>query len=243
MLGFLVNYINEGQLAFLMEKGPSHIAIILDGNRRYATKHKLELYKGHEIGAKKVEQLLDWCYELGVKELTLYSFSTENFNRNKREVGFLMGLFRKQLEKLKNDKRLDKDKIKVVFIGRLGLFPKDIQEEMKEIMENTKAHDNLKVNFAMGYGSKQEIVDAVNKLLKKGVKEVDEKDFENELYLKSKPDLLIRPGGELRVSNFLLWQCCYSELIFLRRLWPEFTKKDLIKCIEEYKRRKRRFGR
>src|SRR3989338_4857714 len=152
-----------------MEKGPSHIAIILDGNRRYAKKHKLELWKGHEIGAKKVEQLLDWCYELGVKELTLYSFSTENFNRNKREVGFLMGLFRKQLEKLKNDKRLDKDKIKVVFIGRLGLFPKDIQEEMKEIMENTKAHDNLKVNFAMGYGSRQEIVDAVNNLLGKGV--------------------------------------------------------------------------
>ena len=225
-----------------MENGPSHIAIILDGNRRYAMKHKLELYKGHEIGAKKVEQLLDWCYELGVKELTLYSFSTENFNRNEREIGFLVGLFRNQLKRLINDKRLDKNKIRVNFIGRLGLFPKDIQAEMKEIMEKTKAYNNFKVNFAMGYGSRQEIVDAVNKLLAKKVNNVDENSFEDYLYLKSKPDLLIRPGGELRISNFLLWQMAYTELYFTKKLWPEFTKKDLVNAIESYNKRKRRFG-
>ena len=225
-----------------MENGPSHIAIILDGNRRYAMKHKLELYKGHEIGAKKVEQLLDWCYELGVKELTLYSFSTENFNRNEREVGFLMGLFRNQLKRLINDKRLDKNKIRVNFIGRLALFPKDIQDEMEDIMKKTKKYDKFTVNFAMGYGSKQEIVDAVNKLLSKKANNVDENSFEDYLYLKSKPDLLIRPGGELRVSNFLLWQMAYTELYFTERLWPEFTREDLVKAIEDYKKRERRFG-
>ena len=225
-----------------MENGPSHIAIILDGNRRYAMKHKLELYKGHEIGAKKVEQLLDWCYELGVKELTLYSFSTENFNRNEREVGFLMGLFRNQLKRLINDKRLDKNKIRVNFIGRLALFPKDIQDEMEDIMKKTKKYDKFTVNFAMGYGSKQEIVDAVNKLLSKKANNVDENSFEDYLYLKSKPDLLIRPGGELRISNFLLWQMAYTELYFTKKLWPEFTKKDLVNAIESYNKRERRFG-
>ncbi len=221
---------------------PKHIAIILDGNRRFSRKHKLVLWKGHELGAKKVEELLDWCYELGVKELTLYSFSTENFNRNEREVGFLMNLFKNQLKRLRDDKRLDKNEIRVNFIGRLALFPKDIQDEMEDIMEKTKKYDKFTVNFAMGYGSRQEIVDAVNKLLKKGIKEVGEKEFENYLYLKDAPDLLIRPGGELRVSNFLLWQMAYTELYFTERLWPEFTKKDLIKAIEDFKCRERRFG-
>lgn len=221
---------------------PHHIALVLDGNRRFSRKHKLVLWKGHELGAKKVEELLDWCYELGVKELTLYSFSTENFNRNEREICFLMNLFKNQLKRLRDDKRLDKDKINVNFIGRLALFPKDIQDEMEDIMEKTKKYDKFTVNFAMGYGSRQEIVDAVNKLLKKGIKEVSEKEFENCLYLKDAPDLLIRPGGELRVSNFLLWQMAYTELYFTERLWPEFTKKDLIKAIESYKKRERRFG-
>lgn len=225
-----------------MKKGPFHIAIILDGNRRYAQKHKMELWKGHELGAKKVEDLMDWCNELGVKELTLYSFSTENFNRSGKEVGFLMELFRKQINKLKNDKRLDKNKIRVNFIGRLSLFPKDIQKEMKELMERTRRNDKFIVNFAMGYGGKQEIVDAVNKLLSKGVKEIDENGFENYLYLKDKPDLLIRPGGELRISNFLLWQMAYTELYFTDKLWPEFTKKDLAKAVGDYKKRERRFG-
>lgn|SRR3989338_3464078 len=225
-----------------MKKGPLHIAIILDGNRRYAQKHKLALWKGHELGAKKVEDLMDWCNELGVKELTLYSFSTENFNRSKNEIDYLMNLFRKQISKLKKDKRLDKNKIRVNFIGRLSLFPKNIQKEMRELMEKTRKNNGFIVNFAMGYGGRQEIVDAVNKLLSKGVKEIDEKGFEDYLCLKDKPDLLIRPGGEMRISNFLLWQMAYTEFYFTDKLWPEFTKKDLVMAVEDYKKRERRFG-
>src|SRR3989338_1141987 len=203
-----------------MKKGPLHIAIILDGNRRYAQKHKLALWKGHELGAKKVEDLMDWWNELGVKELTLYSFSTENFNRSKNEIDYLMNLFRKQISKLKKNK----------------------QKEMRELMEKTRKNNGFIVNFAMGYGGRQEIVDAVNKLLSKGVKEIDEKGFEDYLCLKDKPDLLIRPGGEMRISNFLLWQMAYTEFYFTDKLWPEFTKKDLVMAVEDYKKRERRFG-
>ncbi|MBS3097978.1 di-trans,poly-cis-decaprenylcistransferase [Candidatus Woesearchaeota archaeon] len=223
-------------------KNPKHIAIILDGNRRFARKKKLNKWQGHEAGGRKIKDLLKWCQEVGVKELTLYTFSTENFNRDKKEVGFLMNLFRKQIKKLKDDPRIDKNKIKVRFIGRLSLFPKDLQKEMEEVMKKTSRYGRFKLNFAMGYGGRQEIVDAVNKLLRKGVRKANEKTLGGNLYMADEPDLLIRPGGELRISNFLLWQMAYSEFYFTDKLWPEFTKKDLVKAIEEYKRRKRRFG-
>lgn len=238
---FLVRYLNKVKFAFSM-KNPKHIAIILDGNRRFARKKKLNKWQGHEAGGRKIKDLLKWCQEVGVKELTLYTFSTENFNRDKKEVGFLMNLFRKQIKKLKDDPRIDKNKIKVRFIGRLSLFPKDLQKEMEEVMKKTSRYGRFKLNFAMGYGGRQEIVDAVNKLLRKGVRKANEKTLGGNLYMADEPDLLIRPGGELRISNFLLWQMAYSEFYFTDKLWPEFTKKDLVKAIEEYKRRKRRFG-
>jgi len=224
------------------------VAIVLDGNRRYSKKLGLKLFQGHDYGAKKVEKLFDWCMELGIKELTLYSFSVENFNRSKEEVNFLMNLFRKHFKKLMKDERIEKDKIKINFIGRLDLFPKDIEEQMHEIMEKTRDYDNFTVNFALGYGGRQEIVDATKKIIEKinnkelKIEDIDENTFSNNLYLNSEPDIFIRPGGEKRISNFLLWQASYSELVFLEKLWPEFTKEDLLWCIEEFKKRERRFG-
>ncbi len=231
-----------------MENGPKHIAIILDGNRRYAKKLGFDAWKGHAHGAKKIEELIEWCRDLGIEELTLYAFSSENFNRAEREINYLMGLFRENIEKIKDDKSLKESDLRVNFIGRLRLFPTDIQEDMEEIMEKTEGNKKFKVNFAMAYGGRQEIVDAARKLIKKvedkelKTEDIDEEIFSKNLYLDSDPDIMIRPGGEKRISNFLLFQGAYSELIFLKKLWPEFTKEDLVGCIEEYKKRERRFG-
>jgi len=230
-----------------MANNPKHIAIILDGNRRYGEKIGNRL-KGHIHGLKKVEELLKWCRDLGIKELTLYAFSTENFNRSEKEVRYIMNLFRRYIKRLKNDKNLQKNKLKINFIGRLGLFPKDIQKEMEEVMEKTKGNDSFKVNFAMGYGGRSEIIDATKRLIedfkdnKIKIEYINEELFSNYLYLKNDPDILIRPGGEKRISNFLLWQSSYTELFFIDKLWPEFTKNDLVEIIDEFKKRERRFG-
>ncbi len=227
---------------------PRHIALVVDGNRRYAKKLGLNVWKGHEFGAKKIEELLEWCKDLGIEELTLYVFSSENFNRAEKEIRYVMNLFRDRIKKIRGDKRLTDSGLRIDFIGRLNLFPKDIQDLMQDLMEKTKENKKFKVNLAMGYGGRQEIVDAakkiVNKVKKKelGIKDINEKVFEENLYLHSYPDILIRPGGEKRISNFLLWQNSYSELFFVDKLWPEFTKEDLIGCIEEFKTRERRFG-
>jgi len=226
---------------------PKHIAIILDGNRRYGEKIGSKL-KGHEVGAKKVEKLFDWCKELGIKEVTLYTFSTENFNRPENEVDYLMKLFRRQVKKLNEDKRMKEGEIRVNFIGRLELFPKDLEEDMLKLMEKTADNDDFIVNFAVGYGGRAEIVDSIKKIIQKienkeiEIKDVNEEMVSENLYLKSEPDIMIRPGGEKRMSNFLLWECAYSELFFLDKLWPEFEKEDLVKVIEEFKARERRFG-
>ncbi|MFC2135632.1 polyprenyl diphosphate synthase [Bacteroidota bacterium] len=229
-------------------KVPKHIGIILDGNRRFAKKLMLKPWKGHEWGAQKVEKLLDWTQELGVKEITLYAFSMQNLNRPKEEFDFLMELFRKEFSKMEKDERLDKEGIRINFLGRIHLFPEDIYESCKRIMEKTKNHKTSVVNFAMAYGGREEVIDAVMKLgqdIKKGivdVNEINEEIFENYLYSPDEPDLIIRTGGEKRTSNFLIWQSNYSEWFFLEKTWPEFEKEDLIKVIDEYSQRERRFG-
>jgi len=231
------------------QKNPTSVAIILDGNRRYAKKIGIKPWQGHQFGSEKVEKLLQWCQELGINELTLYSFSMDNFNRPDIEKKVLFRLFKKNIKKLKNDERVRKYGIKVSFIGRLNMFPKDIQEVMDEVMEKTRENNKFDLNFAMAYSSKAEITDAIKNIIKKienkeiKIDDIDEKLVSNNLYLSSNPDILIRPGGEKRISDFLLWQIAYSELIFLDILWPEFKKDDLIWCIEEFKRRERRFGR
>ena len=231
----------------MVSKVPRHVAIILDGNRRYARKLGLQVLKGHEFGLNKLEDLFKWCQELGVKELTLYTFSTENFKRAKNEIDYLFSLFKREVEKMNKKKGVFKDNIKFNFIGRINMFPKAMRKSMLEIVKKTRNNKKFTVNFAMAYGGRQEIVDAVNTIIKKVQNKqmpskIDENTITKHLYSQSEPDLVIRPGGEIRISNFLTWQSVYSEFIFLDKLWPEFTKEDLENCIAEFNRRERRFG-
>ncbi len=232
----------------MASKVPRHIGIILDGNRRYAKKIGLQPWKGHDFGAERLHQLLNWCIELGIKEVTLYSFSTENFRRTKTELNFLFSIFKREFNSLKNREDIFKNKIRVNVIGRLYMFPKDTRKAMLEIMEKTKKHNKFVVNFAMAYGGRQEITDAVKKIAEKvknvkiKLSDINESLITRHLYLESEPELIIRPGGEIRTSNFLTWQSVYSEWVFINKLWPEFTRKDLMNCIEEFNRRERKFG-
>jgi len=228
---------------------PKHIGIILDGNRRFAKKLIAKPWKGHEFGAKKVEQLLRWCDELGIKETTLYAFSIENFDRPKAEFDYLMNLFKEAFEKVKDNKELMDRKVKINFLGRINMFPDPVTKAMRELMEATKDNDAFTVNFCMAYGGRQEIVDAARKLFKDvengkiKMSDVDEEVFKKYLYTSHEPDLIIRTGGEIRSSNFLAYQGTYSEWFYLEKTWPEFEKEDLVKCIAEFKQRERRFGR
>jgi len=219
-----------------------HLAVIIDGNRRYARKKGMPQWKGHEFGARKVEKLLEWCKELNIKEITLYTLSTENLKRTKKELSYLFSLFKKWFKKFKNNKRIKKDKIKIRFIGDLNLVSKEIKELAKEIEKTTKKHNNYKINFCFAYGGRQELLEAFNKLKEKKGK-ITEKDIEKVLWLSSEPDLIIRTGNRIRTSNFLPWQSVYSEWLFLKKFWPEFTKADLKKAIREFSKRKRNFGR
>lgn len=207
-----------------------------------------EPWKGHEWGAKKVAKLFEWCKDVGVKELTLYAFSMQNFNRPKNEFDYLMKVFKEFFDDAKNNQALHANRIRVRFIGRIALFPKDVHEKMVELMEATKAYDSYFVNFAMAYGGREEIVDAVKKIgrqFEKGeitADDVDEELVGKNLYINHEPDLIIRTGGDHRTSNFLVWQSHYSEWFFLEKTWPEFEKEDLITCINEFQQRERRFG-
>jgi tritrans,polycis-undecaprenyl-diphosphate synthase [geranylgeranyl-diphosphate specific] len=218
-----------------------HIGIILDGNRRFAKKFMKQPWQGHEEGAKKVEELLDWCRELNVKQLTLYCFSLENFNRTKEEVDFLMKLFKKEFERLEKDGRIKENRVKIRFIGEKQLLDKELQELIRRIEEKTKEYDNYIINFAIAYSGRQEILSAIKKLIG-NKKEINEENFKGCLLLKEEPDLIIRTGGEKRTSNFLPWQSIYSEWIFSEKMWPEITKKDLEEAIAEFSNRQRRFG-
>lgn len=229
-----------------MKSKLNHIAIILDGNRRYANKLGLPPWEGHRRGAKKVEELLNWIVEFDIKELTLYCFSIENFNRSKLEIEYILNLFRSYLKKLYSDKRVKDNKIKINFIGNLNLFPEDIQYQMNEITKKTRHYNKYILNLAFGYSGRTEIVEGIKKVIKDlkegNIDNIDENKFKEYLYLSSYPDLLIRTGGEKRISNFLLYQVAYTEFVFLDKLWPEFTKEDFKRCIEEFYKRERRFG-
>lgn len=224
-------------------KVPKRIAIILDGNRRFAKKLGLQPWKGHEYGLRKLEELFKWCLELGIRELTLYCFSTENFRRSKKEIDYLFNLFWNEFNNIKEGKGVFANKVRVNIIGRQWMFPKKMQKAMQDAMKKTAKNSKLVVNFALAYGGRQEITDAVRKIIKLSLKNIDDDIIGNYLYLKNEPDIVIRPGGEKRISNFLIWQSSYAELFFIEKLWPEFTKKDLINIIKEFNQRERRFGR
>jgi tritrans,polycis-undecaprenyl-diphosphate synthase [geranylgeranyl-diphosphate specific] len=219
----------------------NHLAIILDGNRRYAKSKGLLNFKGHGYGAENVNNLLDWCLELGIKETTVYALSTENLKRDKKEVDELFNLFKKWFTKFKTDKRVHDNKVGIRFIGDLSLVPEDVRKLALEIENDTKDYNNFKLNFCFAYGGRLEILYAFNKLKNKKGK-ITEEDIAKALWLSNEPELIIRTGDAVRTSNFLPWQSAYSEWIFLKKMWPEFTKQDLIECIKEFDSRKRNFG-
>ena len=224
-------------------KKVNHIAVILDGNRRYAKNKGLPEYKGHTEGADTVENFLKWCKDLDIKEATLYTLSTENLKRDPKELEHLFSLFKKWFNKFeeKLEKHPEENKAKIKFIGDLSLIPKDIQEIAKKLEETTKDNTDYKINFCFAYGGRLELTQAVNKLIKQGLP-IKEQDITESLWLSSEPDLIIRTGGKTRTSNFLPWQSVYSEWFFTEKMWPEFTKQDLKKAIQHFEDVQRNFG-
>jgi len=234
------------------ETKPEHIAIILDGNRRWASEQSLNPWTGHHYGAERIEDLLNWCLDLGVKSITLYTFSTENFCRHPKEVEELMVIAEEKLKEVIANERIHKHLVRVKVIGRLNLLPKSLQEMVRRVEDATKDYDAHFLNVALAYGGRAEIVDAARKIAQRVEKGelkpdmIDEKIFEKFLYTahmsKQDPDLIIRTSGEERLSGFLLWQSAYSELCFLDVYWPAFRKIDLLRALRTYQQRKRRFG-
>ena len=227
---------------------PRHVAVIMDGNGRWAKKRGLRRENGHREGRKSVRKIVECCAELGVKNLTLYAFSTENWNRPKLEVDFLMQLlFLSLRDELKT---LNKNNIRFETIGNLSRLPKKISNYLEKVKDETKENSKLTLTLALSYGSRSEIVNVVRELSDKvknniiSSKNIDETVINDHLYTRNLPDvdLLIRTSGEKRISNFLLWQIAYSELYFTKKLWPDFRKKDLYKAIISYQSRERRFG-
>lgn len=228
------------------------MALILDGNRRWAKRHLTIVKQGHWKGADAVENLLDWCEQLDIKIVTLYALSAENLDRKDEELEYLYELIRMRLEKLYNDPRIHKNKMRVVGIGRIELLPDSIKQVLKKLDEATRGYDNHFLNIALAYGGQFELVDAVKKIgekIKEGslkVNDIDRKDIESNLYTshlpQSSPDMILRTSGEKRLSGFLMWQSAYSELVFMDIFWPEFRKIDLMRAIRTFQERKRRMG-
>jgi undecaprenyl diphosphate synthase len=227
---------------------PQHIAIIMDGNGRWAKqKGKLRVF-GHEKGSKAVKRVVEGCAELGVKNLTLYAFSTENWNRPKLEVQTLMKLLISSLKK--EIKTLQKNNIKLNAIGNLQALPSMVHNELMDVMELTKSNSHLTLTLALSYGSRDELINTVKQISVKvknniiSPEKIDESVINEHLYTQNLPDvdLLIRTSGEQRISNFLLWQIAYAELYFTNVFWPEFTKEHLYEAIINYQKRERRFG-
>ncbi|HKZ93098.1 MAG TPA: polyprenyl diphosphate synthase [Candidatus Bathyarchaeia archaeon] len=232
---------------------PEHIAIILDGNRRWASEQMFSNpWIGHQFGASKVESLLDWCLDLEVKSITLYAFSTENFQRPTEEIERIMSIASEKLQKILADERIHRNQVRVKVIGRIGLLPKGIQELILKAEDATRDYDHHFLNIAFAYGGRAEIVDATRKIAQKIEKGelkpdgIDEQVFAEHLYTaylpKQDPDLIVRTSGEERLSGFLLWQSAYSELFFLDVYWPDFRRIDLLRAVRTYQKRKRRFG-
>jgi undecaprenyl diphosphate synthase len=226
-------------------KIPNHLGIIIDGNRRWAKKKGLSSFQGHKKGLDNVERITDYCVKKGVKILTLYVFSIENWNRSKKEINYLMKLFIDNLI-IKNIKKLNDKGVKFQAIGQKEKLPKLLQEKIKETEKATKNNKKSILNLAISYGGRPEIIQAIKNIIKKKIpiNKINEEIINQNLWTVglAYPDFIIRTGGEIRLSNFLTWQSAYSELYFTKKYWPEFTEKDLNKALKEYSRRERRFG-
>lgn len=232
---------------------PEHIGIILDGNRRWASARDMIPWEGHREGAEKVKKFLEWCVDLGIKTITLYVFSTENFQRPEREVKEIMTLAEENLREILRSDVIHKNRVCVRAIGRISLLPQRVQQLIHEVEEATKDYDRFYLNLALAYGGRAEIVDAAREIASKveggelSSGDIDEALFEDHLYTsylpQQDPDFIIRTSGESRLSGFLLWQSAYSELFFVDVYWPEFREIDLERAIRSYQQRHRRFGR
>lgn len=225
-----------------------HIAIIMDGNRRWAKEKGIETKLGHKAGAENLEKLANFANDIGLKYLTVYAFSTENWKRTKEEVGALMVLLKSYVDKFL--KRANTNNIKIRVLGDLERLDSGLRESIDEIVEKSSNNTGLTLNIAFNYGGRDEITNAVKHIAKDvengkmKIDEIDEQVISNKLYTcgEPDPDLLIRTGGELRISNFLLWQLAYTEFLFVDKYWPDFSEEDLLNAIHTFQTRKRRFG-
>lgn len=231
-------------MAIDLNRLPLHVAITMDGNGRWATEKKLPRTSGHDQGLHTVKRIVKATADLGIKYLTLYVFSTENWKRAEQEVGFLMNLIHVHLVG-----ELDfyaENKIKINHIGNIEALPKNIQKDILEAKEKTKDFDRMTINLAINYGGRDEIIRGVQKIIKSGKlpEEIDEKTISSFLDMPESPDvdLLIRTGGEMRLSNYLLWHIPYAEQIYTNTLWPDYTNEEFYSNIEVYQKRNRRFG-
>ncbi len=228
----------------ITESKIKHIAIIMDGNRRWAKEHNLPSAAGHKKGVNSLRSIVRACDELRIKYLTVYAFSTENWKRSPEEVDFLMDLV---AVTLKNDlDEMDKEGVKISFIGDLSRLSDKLQQVTHNAQEKTKNNHGVNLQIALNYGARDEITNAVRNIVNSGIsaEKITPEIISEYLYTKNipDPDILIRTGGEKRVSNYLLWQIAYSEVIITDEYWPEFDKNLLIKCIDEYNKRQRRYG-
>ena len=231
---------------------PRHVAIIMDGNRRYAREVlKVEnTNKGHEMGKDKLEEVLNWCIKAKVKVLTVYAFSTENFSREEEEVDFLLKLIKDMMYSLGDDERIHKNHVRVKMIGDRSIIPDDLKEAVEYAEEKSKDYDDYHFNVAVAYGGRQEIINAVKRVaqsVKDGELDVDditEESLSVNMYTSDDPDpdLVLRTSGEFRLSNFLIWQMAYSELYFTDIYWPSFRYIEFLRAIRSYQQRNRRYG-
>ena len=223
---------------------PQHIVLFPDGNRRWAKQKGIASLEGHMQGYNNLLDFSEWCKNKGVKVLTAFGFSTENWNRTEEEVNYLMNLLEKCL--IDNLEKYNKEGVKVKIIGQKERLPESLQKAIEIIEKATAGNSNLNLNLAISYGGKWDIINAVKKIVEEKIStdKIDEKLFESYLSTAGlpNPDLIIRAGGEMRMSNFVLWQAAYSELYFSPKLWPDFTEQDLDLAIEEFDNRQRRFG-
>ncbi|MBN2408335.1 MAG: isoprenyl transferase [Candidatus Aminicenantes bacterium] len=224
---------------------PQHVAVIMDGNGRWAEKRKKPRIEGHRAGSKAVQEVVEACARLGIRVLTLYAFSKENWKRPKREVARLWRLLEDYLQK--QDKQLIKNKIRLIVIGQREGIPGSVERELERVETLTRAHDGLTVVLALNYSGRSEIVDAIKRILQSpGVnpESLDEAEFARHLDTAGipDPDLLIRTSGELRISNFLLWQIAYSEIWITPVLWPDFRRREFLRALLDFQKRERRFG-
>ena len=219
-----------------------HIAIIMDGNGRWAKEKGLPRVEGHRRGALKVEDVTEWSADLGVRYLTLYAFSTENWRRPWEEVSFLFNLF-VEFMKMKI-RKMKREGVRVRIIGRKEKLPKEVVEVWDWAENETKSNNKIDLIIALNYGGRSEIIDAVNRIISENIEKADEDILRSHLYAPDvpDPDIVVRTSGEMRISNFLLWQIAYSELFFVDKYWPDFEKKDLERILEEFRGRHRRFG-